>query len=153
MTGSVQAAHWLTPCIFHAVVRTLRDEWLRSPPQIVEYSDSDGARRLVDVTIGDYNWRMIAIGVRELKARLSEYLRLVRAGELVLVTDRGRVVAELRSVGAQGGSVVEPGLYELVRRGHARIGGPNQADLYSALEPIMAPGAACDLLNDERSER
>ncbi|MGH7267940.1 MAG: type II toxin-antitoxin system Phd/YefM family antitoxin [Candidatus Rokuibacteriota bacterium] len=40
--------------------------------------------------------RMKAIGVKELKARLSEYVRLVRAGETVLITDRGEVVAELR---------------------------------------------------------
>lgn len=39
---------------------------------------------------------MRVVGVRELKARLSEYLRAVRAGEVFLVTDRDRVVAELR---------------------------------------------------------
>lgn len=31
-----------------------------------------------------------------MKARLSEYLRAVKAGEIVLVTDRDQVVAELR---------------------------------------------------------
>jgi antitoxin (DNA-binding transcriptional repressor) of toxin-antitoxin stability system len=39
---------------------------------------------------------MKVAGVKELKARLSEYLRLVRAGETILVTDRDQVVAELR---------------------------------------------------------
>jgi prevent-host-death family protein len=39
---------------------------------------------------------MKAIGVKELKARLSEYLRLVKAGETILVTERSDVVAELR---------------------------------------------------------
>lgn len=39
---------------------------------------------------------MRAVGVKELKARLSEYLRAVKAGEVFLVTDRGEVVAELR---------------------------------------------------------
>jgi antitoxin (DNA-binding transcriptional repressor) of toxin-antitoxin stability system len=38
---------------------------------------------------------MLAIGIKALKDRLSEYLRLVAAGETVLVTDRDRVVAEL----------------------------------------------------------
>jgi prevent-host-death family protein len=38
---------------------------------------------------------MRTVGVRELKNRLSEYLREVRRGESVLVTDRGKVVAEL----------------------------------------------------------
>jgi prevent-host-death family protein len=39
---------------------------------------------------------MKAVGVKQLKARLSEYLRLVRAGQTVLITDRDEVVAELR---------------------------------------------------------
>ncbi len=39
---------------------------------------------------------MKAVGVKQLKARLSEYVRLVRAGESLLVTDRDEVVAELR---------------------------------------------------------
>jgi len=38
---------------------------------------------------------MKAAGVRELKNRLSEYLRLVAQGETVLVTDHGRVVAKM----------------------------------------------------------
>jgi len=36
---------------------------------------------------------MLAVGVRELKNRLSEYLNRVRAGERVMITDRGRPVA------------------------------------------------------------
>lgn len=39
---------------------------------------------------------MRAVGVKQLKARLSEYVRLARAGETILVTDRDEVVAELR---------------------------------------------------------
>jgi len=38
---------------------------------------------------------MRAVGIKELKNRLSEYIRLVGTGETVLVTDRDRVVAEL----------------------------------------------------------
>jgi prevent-host-death family protein len=49
-----------------------------------------------EVTTGDYHGFMKAVGVKQLKARLSEYLRLVKAGEVVLVTDRDEVVAELR---------------------------------------------------------
>lgn len=32
---------------------------------------------------------MVSVGVRELKSHLSEYLRMVRRGEEILVTDRG----------------------------------------------------------------
>jgi antitoxin (DNA-binding transcriptional repressor) of toxin-antitoxin stability system len=38
---------------------------------------------------------MRAVGVKVLKNKLSEYVRLAASGETVLVTDRDRVVAEL----------------------------------------------------------
>lgn len=38
---------------------------------------------------------MRAVGIKVLKNKLSEYVRLAAAGETVLVTDRDRVVAEL----------------------------------------------------------
>ena len=38
---------------------------------------------------------MRAVGIKVLKNKLSEYVRLAAAGEIVLVTDRDRVVAEL----------------------------------------------------------
>jgi len=38
---------------------------------------------------------MRSVGVKVLKSKLSEYLRLAAAGETVLVTDGDRVVAEL----------------------------------------------------------
>jgi antitoxin (DNA-binding transcriptional repressor) of toxin-antitoxin stability system len=39
--------------------------------------------------------RVKVAGVRELKTRLSECRRAVRSGEEILITDHGRVVAEL----------------------------------------------------------
>jgi len=41
---------------------------------------------------------MGAVGVRELKNRLTYYLRRVRKGEEVVVTERGRPVAVLQSL-------------------------------------------------------
>jgi prevent-host-death family protein len=38
---------------------------------------------------------MRAVGLKALKNKLSEYVRLAQAGETVLITDRGRVVAKL----------------------------------------------------------
>ncbi len=38
---------------------------------------------------------MRAVGLKTLKNKLSEYVRLAAGGETVLVTDRDRVVAEL----------------------------------------------------------
>lgn len=53
---------------------------------------------VVVVTTGDYLLNMRAVGVKKLKAKLSEYLRAVKAGETLLVTDRDEVVAEIRPV-------------------------------------------------------
>jgi antitoxin (DNA-binding transcriptional repressor) of toxin-antitoxin stability system len=39
---------------------------------------------------------MRAVGIKALKDKLSEYVRLAAGGETILVTDRERVVAELR---------------------------------------------------------
>jgi antitoxin (DNA-binding transcriptional repressor) of toxin-antitoxin stability system len=38
---------------------------------------------------------MRSVGLKVLKNKLSEYVRLVASGETVLITDRDRVVAEL----------------------------------------------------------
>ena len=38
---------------------------------------------------------MLTVGIKALKNKLSEYVRLASAGETVLISDRDRVVAEL----------------------------------------------------------
>jgi antitoxin (DNA-binding transcriptional repressor) of toxin-antitoxin stability system len=95
---------------------------------------------------------MIAVGVRELKNRLSEYLRLVRSGEEILVTDRGEVVAELRQPSPRV-SLPYPELLAVVRQGRARLGMPNRPDLYRPLGPVAPDGMAAKLLDEERGER
>jgi antitoxin (DNA-binding transcriptional repressor) of toxin-antitoxin stability system len=61
---------------------------------------------------------MRTAGVKSLKNRLSEYLRLVAAGETVLVTDRDKVVAELIPPREGRGERLEDArLADLVRRG------------------------------------
>lgn len=40
--------------------------------------------------------RQVLVGTRELKTRLGGYLRHVRAGNRLVITDRGEPVAELR---------------------------------------------------------
>jgi antitoxin (DNA-binding transcriptional repressor) of toxin-antitoxin stability system len=39
---------------------------------------------------------MKAVGIKQFKAHLSEYVRLAKGGETVLLTEREEVVAELR---------------------------------------------------------
>jgi antitoxin (DNA-binding transcriptional repressor) of toxin-antitoxin stability system len=61
---------------------------------------------------------MSEVGIKVLKNRLSEYVRAAAAGETVLVTDRGRVVAELIAPRVRSGaSAAEQRLGELVRQG------------------------------------
>jgi prevent-host-death family protein len=50
---------------------------------------------------------MIVAGIRETKARLSSYLAAVRAGEEVLITDRGRPVARIIREPARTASLTE----------------------------------------------
>ncbi len=61
---------------------------------------------------------MRAVGLKVLKNRLSEYVRLVASGETVLITDRDRVVAELVPPAAgRGRTVDDVALADFVRRG------------------------------------
>ena len=61
---------------------------------------------------------MRAIGIKELKNKLSQYVKLASAGETVLVTNRDRVVAELGPpLPGRAKSVDDAGLADLVRRG------------------------------------
>lgn len=46
----------------------------------------------------------LAVGVRDLKTRLGSYLRQVRAGRTLTVTDRGRPVAMIAPVDMTGQS-------------------------------------------------
>ncbi len=97
---------------------------------------------------------MSTVGLRELKNRLSQYIRLVRAGESVFVTDRGEVIAEIRPSGASGQA--EPArisLAKLRRAGLATIGRPNERRLYPALPRIVRKGRTQELLDEERGAR
>lgn len=92
---------------------------------------------------------MSSVGIRELKNRLSECLRLVRGGEDILVTDRGVVVAELRQPGSVP-ATSHPSLDRLVREGYARPGAPNRPDLYPELSAVLERTDSAWLLDAER---
>jgi antitoxin (DNA-binding transcriptional repressor) of toxin-antitoxin stability system len=67
---------------------------------------------------------MRTIGIRELKAHLSRTLRDVERGEHYLITDRGRVVAELKQLGAGSAPTMdrqERALLKWVAEGKARL--------------------------------
>lgn len=89
--------------------------------------------------------------VSRLKARLSEYLRLVRGGGEVVVTDRGRPVARLSPIDVTG----DPGEFArtLVARGLARE--PRHAlppDFWDLPRPDDPEGRAVRAVLEERAE-
>ncbi len=99
---------------------------------------------------------MKTVGVRDLKNKLSEYLRHVRLGESILVTDRGEVVAELLPPGQdQGDASVPPGLQSLARRGLLTLGAPTGTNLYPSLTRRQGPRrrSVAELLDEERGSR
>jgi hypothetical protein len=99
---------------------------------------------------------MRTVGIRELKNKLSEYLRMVRDGQVVLVTDRGEVVAEIRAPGTVAPEDIPyPGLWDLARRGLVRIGAPNDPDVYAPTPgfPGFPEGTAAALIDEERGDR
>jgi len=55
---------------------------------------------------------MRTVGLKVLKNKLSEYVRLAAAGETVVVTDRGRVVAEIVPPRRESESIIERGVRE-----------------------------------------
>jgi antitoxin (DNA-binding transcriptional repressor) of toxin-antitoxin stability system len=89
---------------------------------------------------------MRAVGIKVLKNRLSEYVRLAAGGEVVLVLDRDRIVAELRPpASGRGETMSDVRLAEAVRQGWltpptGRLGpaprGPAVARLEEVLEEL-----------------
>lgn len=78
-----------------------------------------GDELLAEVATGSYFYGMKTVGIKELKNKLSEYVRLAAAGERVLVTDRGKVVAELREARDINDPLMDdPWFAEQVRLGH-----------------------------------
>ena len=107
-----------------------------------------------DVATRGYIVCVKTVGVRDLKNRLSEYLRMVRSGESVLITDRGEVIAELNAPGRGGTEAgVPPGLQSLARRGLVRLGGPNDKAAYKRLTRALQKGSSRVLLDQERGEK
>lgn len=61
---------------------------------------------------------MRRVAISELKAKLSEYLTMVQAGEEFIVTDRGSAIARLGQLPANEG--LEARLDQLIRSGSIR---------------------------------
>lgn len=95
---------------------------------------------------------MESAGVAQLKARLSEYLARVRAGEEVLVTDRGKPVARLVPVGHLPDDEAELArLKAMEREGLMRLGsGRLPAGFFEKERPADPEGLLREAVLEER---
>jgi antitoxin (DNA-binding transcriptional repressor) of toxin-antitoxin stability system len=95
---------------------------------------------------------MRTVGLKVLKNKLSEYVRIVASGETVLVTDRDRVVAELRPPQGRGPMTSDALLADAMRRGWlaapmvVREGPPSRA-------PVAPLDRVLSELRGDRDER
>ena len=92
--------------------------------------------------------------IADLKNRLSHYLRFVRAGESVLVLDRGTPIARIEPVRAERGPGDDPGWTDdLTRSGVLR--GPTKSLKSTWLRdrPRSTASVVDALLNERRSSR
>jgi len=96
---------------------------------------------------------MQSVGLRELKARLSAWVRRVEAGEVVLVTRRGVVAAELRPPPPDAPAGARASLRRLAELRRVRLGATHRPDVYRLLPPAGPPGLAQQLLDEDRDER
>jgi len=91
---------------------------------------------------------------RELKNRLSAYIREVRSGKTVFVTDRGEVVAELIPPGRRANGRREASRLEiLARTGFLVRGTANDPAVYPKLSPALKHEKSSRLLDQERGGR
>jgi len=102
------------------------------------------------VATNSYFSFMRAVGIKSLKNKLSEYIRLVRAGETVLVTDRDQVVAELVPPQPErSANLADALLAEAVRKGWvtAPLSASGELPSSEAVVPLA------ELLEDLREDR
>jgi prevent-host-death family protein len=94
----------------------------------------------------------VRVSIAQLKARLSEFLGVVREGEDVVVTDRGKPVARLTRVTSD--EAMEARVEELVRAGLARRPTRPLDEEFFRLPrlPVHLAGLMVQALLDEREE-
>ena len=91
------------------------------------------------------------VSVGRLKAKLSEYLRRARAGEAVVVTDRGTPVARLSAL--EGVQALEGRSQELIEVGMARAPAHPLRDAFFELpRPADPEGRSLEAVLEERGE-
>lgn len=96
-----------------------------------------------------------AVGIKQLKARLSEYIRLVKGGDTILVTEREEVVAEIRPARRQSAppEEIDDLLQALADAGEiTRPSLPKQGWTWEVRGLGLPEGTSKTLLDDLRDE-
>jgi prevent-host-death family protein len=93
---------------------------------------------------------MISTGIRELKNKLSHYVRQIEAGKRVAVTAHGRVVAELVPPGAGTGGASR--YEELVAAGIIVPATEGNDDPPEWPEIHLSRGTVAELIDSDRGE-
>jgi antitoxin (DNA-binding transcriptional repressor) of toxin-antitoxin stability system len=98
---------------------------------------------------------MRSVGIKVLKNKLSEYVRMAAGGETVLVTDRDRVVAELVPPREHAGrSAADARWAELVRQGVVTPAkNPRKGPLQPPRKPVMSFEELMAELEQDREDR
>jgi prevent-host-death family protein len=92
---------------------------------------------------------MPTAAVSDLKARLSEYLKRVKGGAEILITDRGKPVARLIPVSRA--NIKREGLLQMEKEGLIKVGsGKLPKDFWSMPRPEDPNGAVLSALLEER---
>ena len=91
--------------------------------------------------------------VREVKNRLSAYLRMVEQGERVAITHHGRIVAELVPPAHVPDKEANSGLRRRALTGSVRLGAANRPDVYPRPAGRLPSRVVQDLLDESRGER
>lgn len=97
---------------------------------------------------------MRVVGIKVLKAKLSEYIRMVKAGETVLVSERDEVVAELRPAHHQptGKMSFDEALEALAARGEATLASESFKGWKGFKKKVRLKGFSSKKLLDELRE-
>lgn len=90
------------------------------------------------------------VGIREFKARLSHYVRMARAGERVVVTERGRPVAHLTAAPSGVAPALPASLDALIAQG--RVTAPAAAARWAPIAGARADRPVAAILDEDRDD-
>jgi prevent-host-death family protein len=113
---------------------------------------TDHIKKTILVTLRTGGKFMKTTAISKLKTSLSEYLLKVKAGEEVIVTDRGKPVAKIVPI-KRGEIEIPPHLLTLEKAGLVRIGkGALPGGFWNMPRPKDKKGLALAKLLEERKE-